>query len=86
MAYRPLLKADQWSAFVGVPTDEESLIRHYSLSGDDIMLALSKRGHRNKFGFALQLCLLRHPGRPLWRDPRDVPAYPVRVRRAAGSG
>ena len=74
MAYRPLLKGDQWSELVGVPTDEESLIRHYSLSGDDIMLALSKRGHRNKFGFALQLCLLRHPGRPLIPNEAISPA------------
>ncbi len=65
MAYRPLLKADQWSKLIGAPTDEESLIRHYTLSGEDMDLALSKRGHRNQLGFAVQLCLMRFPGRAL---------------------
>jgi hypothetical protein len=65
MAYCPLLKVDQWSKLIGAPTDEESLIRHYTLSGEDMDLALSKRGHRNQLGFAVQLCLMRFPGRAL---------------------
>eukprot|EP01037_Dinobryon_pediforme_P011757 gene11757-11848_t len=65
MAYRPLLNADQWASLVGVPSDEDNLIRHHTLSGDDLDLALSKRGHRNQLGFAVQLCLMRFPGRVL---------------------
>jgi len=65
MAYRPLLSADQWASLLAAPADEQSLIRHCTLSGVDLDLILSKRGHRNQLGFAAQLCLMRFPGRAL---------------------
>ena len=65
MARRRLLKPDRWSVLLNPPSDEDSLIRHYTLSGDDLDQALRKRGHHNQLGFAVQLCLMRHPGRLL---------------------
>ena len=65
MAYRPLLSADQWTSLLAAPTDERTLIRYASLSGEDLDLILSKRGHRNQLGFAVQICLMRFPGRAL---------------------
>ena len=65
MAYRPLLSADQWTSLLAAPADERTLIRYASLSGEDLDLILSKRGHRNQLGFAVQICLMRFPGRAL---------------------
>lgn len=65
MARRPLLADDQWASLVSLPIDEENLIRHYTLDNEDILRSMAKRGHRNRLGFAVQLCLMRFPGRPL---------------------
>ena len=65
VAYRPLLSADQWASLLAAPADERNLIRYASLSGEDLDLILSKRGHRNQLGFAAQICLMRFPGRAL---------------------
>jgi Domain of unknown function (DUF4158) len=65
VAYRPLLSTDQWTSLLVAPTDERALIRYASLSGEDLDLILSKRGHRNQLGFAVQICLMRFPGRAL---------------------
>jgi TnpA family transposase len=70
MRYRPLQKLSQWAALIGIPQDEEELIRHYTLSGADIDRALIKRGEHNQLGFAVQLCLMRFPGRAL--GPNEV--------------
>jgi TnpA family transposase len=64
VAYRPLLSTDHWT-LLAAPTDERTLIRFASLSGEDLDLILSKRGHRNQLGFAVQICLMRFPGRVL---------------------
>jgi hypothetical protein len=45
------------------------LIRYASLSGEDLDLILSKRGHRNQLGFAAQICLMRFPERALALNP-----------------
>lgn len=50
MRYRPLLKISQWSDLVGIPSDEEGLIRHYTLSGEDIDRVLARRGENNQLG------------------------------------
>jgi len=63
VARRPLLTVDQWAPLVVIPTAEENMVRHYTLSGEDIHQALAKSRYRNEFGFAVQLCLMRFPGR-----------------------
>ena len=40
-------------------------VRHYTLSDEDLQNIGARRRPRNKLGFALQLCVLRHPGRLL---------------------
>ncbi|WP_414836234.1 DUF4158 domain-containing protein, partial [Escherichia coli] len=41
------------------------LLKHYTLSDEDLgHIRLRRRAH-NRFGFALQLCVLRYPGRVL---------------------
>jgi len=65
---RPLLKADQWSALVDMPTDEESLIRHCTLGRAELDLIQAKRTLHNRLGLAIQLCFLRHLGRAILAD------------------
>ena len=62
MARRRLLPPDRWPVLLNLPADEDSLIRHYTMSGDDLDRVLRKRGHHNQLGFAVQLCLMRHTG------------------------
>ena len=65
MARRKILKAQDRRELFDIPADEDSLIRHYSLSAADrLEIDLRRRDH-NKLGFALQLCVMRHPGRVL---------------------
>src|SRR5690349_16022200 len=65
---RPLLKADQWSTLLDMPTDEESLIRHCTLSRAELDLIQAKRTPHNRLGLAIQLCFLRHLGRAVLAD------------------
>ena len=41
------------------------MVRHYTLSSEDLALINRRRGEPNRFGFALMLCYLRFPGRIL---------------------
>ena len=65
MAYRPMLTEDQISQLFDPPTDQRALIRHYTLSPADLALIRRGRGDHHRLGYALMLCYLRHPGRPL---------------------
>ena len=65
MPRRHILSARQRSALLDLPTDEASLLRHYILADDDLIHIDRRRRPENRFGFALQLCALRYPGRTL---------------------
>lgn len=65
MPRRQILTERQRSVLLNLPTDEASLLRHYILSDDDLAHIRERRRPRNRFGFALQLCALRYPGRLL---------------------
>lgn len=65
MARRTLLKPQDRQELFDVPTDEDSLIRHYSLSPADRLEIEIRRREHNRLGFAVQLCLMRYPGRAL---------------------
>ena len=71
MARRKLLRREDRAALLGVPTDEDSLIRHYTLSAADLLEIAVRRRRHNRLGFAIQLCLMRYPGRTLM--PSEVP-------------
>ena len=73
MARRGLLNDADRNRLFGVPDDDASLIRFYSVSDDDRDFILSKRGTRNQLGMAVQLSLLRNPGFGL-RLEDEVPA------------
>ena len=49
-----------------------------TLSANDIEVAIGRYGAANRLGFAVQLCLLRHPGFGLRVDeevPEELVAY-----------
>ena len=65
MPRRSIWSARQRAALFDLPTDEAALLRHYTLSDDDIGQIRVRRGGHNRLGFALQLCAFRYPGRIL---------------------
>ena len=62
MPRRTLLSPEQRARLFAVPTTPAEMARHYVLSAKDLMLVRAKRRTVNRLGFAVQLCLLRHPG------------------------
>lgn len=77
MAHRTILTERQRSALFDLPTDEAAMLRHYILADDDLEHIKERRRPENKFGFALQLCALRYPGRLLTSD-EVIPAKVIR--------
>ena len=65
MARRTVLTSRQRSALFALPQREADLLRHYTLSDEDLQNIGARRRPSNKLGFALQLCVLRYPGRLL---------------------
>ena len=57
MAHRGLLTDDERQLVLGVPRQEHLIIKHYTLSQDDLDMVLRKRGARNHLVFAVQRCL-----------------------------
>jgi hypothetical protein len=47
------------------------MVRHYTLSAEDLALINRRRGDPNRLGFAIMLCYLRFPGRIL--QPGEQP-------------
>lgn len=65
MPRRVTLTDRQKDALLRLPTSQTDLLKHYTLSDEDFgHIRLRRRAH-NRFGFALQLCVLRYPGRVL---------------------
>jgi TnpA family transposase len=77
MAHRTVLTARQRAALFELATDQASLLKHYTLSDDDIRHIRTRRRPENQIGFALQLCAFRYPGRLL--KPGEV--IPDKVAR-----
>jgi TnpA family transposase len=72
-----LLTAEQRDACVRIPADlsDRDLGRFYTLSARDLQLINRHRRPANRLGFAVQLALLRFPG----RTRADGPEVPARV-------
>jgi TnpA family transposase len=65
MPHRAVLSSSQRQTFEALPAEPESLARHYTLTEDDLSLIRDRRLAHNRLGFAVQLCLIRYPGRAL---------------------
>lgn len=75
MPRRVTLTDRQRDALLRLPVDQGELLRHYTLSDEDLEHIRQRRRPHNRFGFALQLCVLRYPGRVL--APGEVIPAPV---------
>ena len=75
MSRRTLLSSEQRTRLFGIPTGPAGMAAHYVLNPEDLALVHAKRRPSNRLGFAVQLCVLRYPGRPL--DPSEVPPAPM---------
>ncbi len=78
MPRRQILSDRQRASLFGLPTDEEVLLQHFTLDDEDIEHIHSRRRPHNRFGFALQLCAFRYPGRLLSADdviPTEITGY-----------
>lgn len=62
MARLRILTDGQWADLVRSECDERSIVRHYTLSRDDLDLIAGKRGDHNRLGFAVLLCHIRQTG------------------------
>ena len=65
MARRTVLTSRQRSALFSLRQREADLLRHCTVSDEDLQHIGARRRSVNKLGFALQLCVLRYPGRLL---------------------
>lgn len=72
-----LLKPQQRQLLSVIPDDlsEREIAQYFTLSADDLVVIRQQRGKNNRLGFALQLCALRFPGRPL----HELPYIPLPV-------
>ena len=65
MPRRNIWSVRQRAALFDLPAEEAALLRHYTLSDDDIEQVRLRRGAHNRQSFAPQLCAFRYPGRIL---------------------
>lgn len=84
MAHRELLTESQRVTFHAPATDERGMVRHYTLSADDLALINRRRGDPNRLGFAVTLCYLRFPGRILQQGEQPPAALCAFVAEQLG--
>ena len=74
-----LLTPRQRERLVRIPPDlsDREIARYYTLTSEDLRIVKRRRGPANQLGFAVQLGLLRFPGR-FYPDLTEVPSRLVR--------
>jgi len=72
MPRRAIIDRARLDAMLALPEGEAEVIRHYTLTVEDLAHVTRRRRAHNRFGFALQLCALRYPGRMI-RPGEPVP-------------
>jgi TnpA family transposase len=75
MARRRLLADAFWAGVFALPAEEREVVRHCTLTPDDLALVAAKRSPHNRLAYALLLLALRHPGRAL--ESGEVPPAPM---------
>ncbi len=65
MPHQELLTESQRLSLQTPARDERGMVRHYTLTSEDLVLINRRRGDPNRLGFAIMLCYLRFPGRIL---------------------
>ena len=77
MPRRVTLTDRQKDALLRLPTSQADLLKHYTLSDEDLGHIRQRRRPHNRFGFALQLgapweSLQYYPLRDFWRDGKQM--------------
>ena len=85
MARRQQLSETQLAELFDPPLEQRKLVRHYTMSSEDLAAARRCRGDHNRLGYALMLCTLRHPGRALRAGERPPPAMVEFVAEQVGT-
>jgi TnpA family transposase len=69
------LTPEQRYALMQIPADlsDREIARYYTFTQKDLDLINQRRRPHNRLGFAVQLAVLRYPGRPL-KDVADIPS------------
>src|SRR5215218_9737101 len=75
MGRRRLLGEAYWAGVFALPSEEREVVRHCTLTTDDLALVAAKRSPHNRLAYALLLLALRHPGRAL--EAGEVPPAPM---------
>jgi TnpA family transposase len=78
MKKHEILSPQSRAALFNPPTEPAMIVRHYTLSPEDLALIRKRRRAANRLGFALHLAYLRFPGRVLGADetpPADMLAF-----------
>jgi len=84
MPHRELLTESQRLSLQAPASDERGLVRHYTLSAEDLTLINRRRGDPNRLGFALMLCYLHFPGRILQQGEQPPAALCAFVAEQLG--
>lgn len=84
MARRRLLSDAAWDAVMALPLEERDLLRHCTLSAEDLDRLRDIRTPHNRLGHALLLCAMRHPGRALAPGERPPAAMVAWVAHQLG--
>jgi TnpA family transposase len=71
---RQQLTEAQIAALFDPPTDRRELVRNCTLSEADTAMIRRCRGDHSRLGYAVMLCYLRYPGRPLRINERPPAA------------
>ena len=87
MKKHEMLSRHSRAALFDPPTDPTAIVRHNTVSPQDLTLILRRRRDPNRLGFAVHLAYLRFPGRVLGAQedpPSDIAGYARRdeTRRA----
>jgi TnpA family transposase len=77
MPRRRALTTAQLDELFTLPAEKVTLVRYWTLTDTDLEAIHQRRRDRNRLGFALQLCVLRYPGR-LLRPGELIPAAALR--------
>ncbi|HLO76488.1 MAG TPA: DUF4158 domain-containing protein [Magnetospirillum sp.] len=75
MKKHEILSPQSRAILFDAPPDPISIVRHYTLSAEDLALIRRRRRDANRLGFAIHLAYLRFPGRalgPTERPPVDM--------------
>jgi TnpA family transposase len=72
MPRREILTSSDRAQLLAFPEDEGEWIRRYTLTKTDLAFVRQHRGDHNRLGIAVQMCVLRFPGRVLGENERPT--------------